>query len=65
MSTLAIVLIVSAACVCCALCVYGIATAVRRRRERRDTVPHASTSRDTRGSSVVSDGGRHGRPQMR
>ena len=30
MPTLAIVLIVAAACVCCALCAYGIATAVRR-----------------------------------
>jgi hypothetical protein len=38
MPTLAIVLIVAAACVCCALCAYGIATAVRRHRERRDRV---------------------------
>jgi hypothetical protein len=35
-STLAIVLIVAAVCVCCVLCGYGIATAVRRQRERRD-----------------------------
>ena len=40
MSTLAIVLIVAAACVCCALCAYGIATAVRRHLERRDPVTH-------------------------
>jgi hypothetical protein len=43
MSTLAIVLIVAAACVCCALCVFGIATAVRRRRESRDEVAHAAS----------------------
>jgi len=40
MPTLAIVLIVAAACVCCALCAYGIATAVRRHRDRRDRVLH-------------------------
>jgi hypothetical protein len=42
-STLAIVLIVAAACLCCVLCGYGIATAVRRRRERRDQVVHAAS----------------------
>ena len=40
MPTLATVLIVAAACVCCVLCGYGISTAVRRHRERRDRVMH-------------------------
>ena len=40
MPTLAIVSFVAAACVCCALCGYGIATAVRRHRERRDRLMH-------------------------
>ena len=42
MSTLAIVLIVAAAFVCCALCGYGIVKAAQRRRERRDQVAHAA-----------------------
>lgn len=41
MSDVAIALIIAAACVCCALCGYGIAIAARRQQDGRDQVAHA------------------------
>lgn len=43
MSTVTILLIIGAAVVCCGLCGYGIATAVRRSRARREQKTHALT----------------------
>ena len=54
MPTLAIVSFVAAACVCCALCGYGIATAVRRHRERRDRLMHVVSFH--KGASQRGDG---------
>jgi hypothetical protein len=39
-----IILIVIGAVLCCGLCAYGINTAIRRARERRDREAHALTS---------------------
>lgn len=43
MSPLAIVLIVAAVAVCCGLCGYGIALAVRRSKSRREQAARAPT----------------------